>query len=106
MFLPHAGPCLGCLLRHFRRLSPAPEFYDLLQNSDRQNLPGPADGVAPEAHRILMELAAWKVRQMGREQPPAAIYRLHVLELANMEVTTHHVLIDPECPECRRGNVG
>jgi hypothetical protein len=28
VFLPTSGPCLGCLIRHFRRRSPAPEIYD------------------------------------------------------------------------------
>jgi bacteriocin biosynthesis cyclodehydratase domain-containing protein len=106
VFLPHAGPCCACLLRHFQRLSPAPEFYDLLQRSERSDLPSPPHAVAPEAISILTQLVAWKLLQLGREQPPSALYRLHVLEMASMEVTSHRVLIDPECPECRCGRVG
>ena len=30
VFLPDAGPCLACLLRHFQRLSPVPQLYDAL----------------------------------------------------------------------------
>ena len=55
---------------------------------------------------ILAQLVAWKVRLLGREQPPSALYRLHVLEVATMEVSSHRVLIDPACPECQRGSVG
>ena len=105
-FLPHAGPCFSCLLRHFRRLSPAPEFYDLLQSQNHQELPGPQEALVPEALGILAQLVAWKVRLLGRDQPPSALYRLHVLELATMEVSSHRVLIDPACPECQRGRVG
>src|SRR5262249_3808198 len=103
VFVTHAGPCFGCLLRHFRRLSPAPEFYDVLKSENGIEYSGPADAVPAGALQILAQLAAWKVKQLGLERPSAALYRLHVLELASMEVSSHRVLIDPECPECRRG---
>ena len=35
------------------------------------------------------------------ELPPAALYRLHALEVATLEVTAHRVFADPECPACR-----
>ena len=102
-FLPTAGPCWACLLGHFRRLSPAPELYDALIDHARRGgsiepAPFPALGV-----EILSQLVLWKREQLGRSEPPSALYRLHVLELETMEVTSHRVRIDPECPECGDG---
>jgi len=99
-FLPGAGPCLACLLRHFQRLSPAPELYDALAEHVRQGgaiVPVPFPEGAVE---VLVQLVLWKVDQLVQEQPPATLYRLHVLEIENMEVSTHCVFADPECPEC------
>ena len=36
-------------------------------------------------------------------ESPTPLYRLHVLERGTMETTTHCVLLDPECPDCRPG---
>jgi bacteriocin biosynthesis cyclodehydratase domain-containing protein len=99
-FLPRAGPCWACLLGHFQRLSPAPELYGALIDQARggqpiEPVPFPATGV-----EILAQLVLWKREQLGQDDPPAALYRLHVLELETMEVTSHRVLVDPECPEC------
>jgi bacteriocin biosynthesis cyclodehydratase domain-containing protein len=99
-FVPGAGPCLACLLGHFQRLSPAPQFYDALIDHARgghaiEPGPFPATGV-----EILAQLVLWKLDQLGRSDPPSALYRLHVLELETMEVTSHRVLVDPACPEC------
>jgi bacteriocin biosynthesis cyclodehydratase domain-containing protein len=102
VMLPDSGPCLACLFAHFRRLSPLPELYDELIVHARSGgviVPTPmhAAGVA-----ILARLAAWKASEwLARPEPPAALYRLHVLEAASLEVTTHSVLIDPTCPACR-----
>jgi bacteriocin biosynthesis cyclodehydratase domain-containing protein len=103
LFLPDAGPCLACLLGHFRRLSPAPEIYaDLIEHA-RQGLPiqpvdFPAEGVA-----VLRALVLWKAAQLASPDPPAAAYRLHVLETETMEVSAHRVFADPDCPECGGG---
>lgn len=99
-FLPGAGPCLACLLQHFQYLSPAPEFYDALTQHARAGL-----AIAPvpffaQGIEILRQLVLWKVDQLQRSDPPAALYRLHVLEVESMEVNTHRVFVDPECPEC------
>jgi bacteriocin biosynthesis cyclodehydratase domain-containing protein len=99
-FLPGAGPCLACLLRHFQRLSPAPELYDALTEHSHRGgaiapVPFPVTGL-----RMLELLVRWKVDQLALPEPPAALYRLHVLEVATMEVSTHRVFVDPECPEC------
>jgi bacteriocin biosynthesis cyclodehydratase domain-containing protein len=100
LFLPDAGPCLGCLLGHFRRLSPAPELYDALAGHARDGrtvvaAPFPAPGTA-----IVRQLLLWKAALAEEAVAPAALYRLHVLEAAELEVTAHRVLIDPECAEC------
>ncbi len=102
-FLPGAGPCWACLLGHFRSLSPAPELYDslidhALRGGTIEPAPFPATGV-----EILAQLVLWKRTQMTLGEPASALYRLHVLELETMEVTSHRVPIDPECPECGDG---
>lgn len=106
VFLPDAGPCLACLIHHFQGLSPAPELYDALIRHSRLDrridpVPFPAIGIS-----ILKSLVLWKVSQMNRADPAASLYRLHVLELDSMEVTTHRVFVNPECPECREPSVG
>jgi bacteriocin biosynthesis cyclodehydratase domain-containing protein len=100
VFLPDAGPCLACLLRQFQRLSPAPEIYDALREQARQGqpielVPFPAQGI-----EILKQLVLWKISWLSRPDPPPAFYRLHVLEIASLEVSTHRVWADPQCPEC------
>jgi bacteriocin biosynthesis cyclodehydratase domain-containing protein len=99
-FLPDAGPCLACLLRHFRRLSPLPELYDeLAEHARRGGELAPAPFPEP-ALEVLRQLLRWKADLLGRPDPPAALYRLHVLEVATLEVTAHELFIDPECPAC------
>jgi bacteriocin biosynthesis cyclodehydratase domain-containing protein len=105
LFLPDAGPCFGCLLRSFQRLSPAPELYDALQHHARaggtfQPATFPADGVL-----ALQSVIRWKLIQAEMEQPGAALYRLHVLDLEAMEIGTHRVFRDPECPDCSGGKL-
>jgi bacteriocin biosynthesis cyclodehydratase domain-containing protein len=100
LFLPDAGPCLSCLLYHFRRLSPAPELYDALAEHARSGqpvvpVPFPAPGVA-----VLQQLLLWKAALAQEAEPCAALYRLHVVEVASLEVTAHRVYVEPECPEC------
>ncbi len=103
LFLPDAGPCLACLLRHFERLSPAPELYRELIEHARQGrpltpAPFPRHGVA-----VLAALVLWKADLLPERDPPPALYRLHVLELETMEVGAHRVFADPECSECGEG---
>jgi bacteriocin biosynthesis cyclodehydratase domain-containing protein len=100
IFLTDAGPCLECLVRQFRRLSPAPEIYDDLRDHARRDrpiepVPFPTAGVA-----ILREIIHAKRAWLGLADPPPALYLLHVLESATLEVTTHRVLPDPRCPTC------
>jgi bacteriocin biosynthesis cyclodehydratase domain-containing protein len=101
VFLPDAGPCLACLLSSFRRLSPAPELYDELIAHARVGgaiapVPFPARAVG-----LLQQLVLWKTELLREQEPPAALYQLHVLEVAALEVTAHRVFFDPECPACR-----
>ena len=103
LFLPDAGPCFVCLLRSFQRLSPAPELYDALLEHGRAGRPfQPADFPA-EGLDIMAALVRCKLDAARQEQPPAALYRLHVLERDGMEVSTHRVFADPECPACGGG---
>jgi bacteriocin biosynthesis cyclodehydratase domain-containing protein len=100
VIVPDAGPCLACLVRQFQRLSPAPEIYDHLIEHARDErpiepAPFPAEGV-----EVLKQLVLWKRSLLAETEPPAALYRLHVLEIATLEVSAHRVFADPECPEC------
>ncbi|HBH51733.1 MAG TPA: hypothetical protein DDY91_07565 [Planctomycetaceae bacterium] len=103
VILPRGRPCLECLLRHFRRLSPAPQLYDALSRT------GPAGGefVAadpdPALARILLEIAHWKLQRLKHEPALSAQYALHVVEAENLETAVHPVWLDPTCPECGDG---
>jgi hypothetical protein len=99
-FFPDAGPCLGCLLAGFGRLSPAPELYGAMIEHSRSG-----GAIAPSSFpaagtEILRQMVLWKHQQLSQKQPSSALYRLHVLEVESMEVTTHRVFIDAECSEC------
>lgn len=100
-FLPDAAPCLQCLVRHFQRLSPAPELYDVLIAHKKAGRPLPAVPFPPEAAAILLQLVRWKAGLLAEPEPPAALYLLHVLEISTMELTAHPVFPDPECPACQ-----
>jgi bacteriocin biosynthesis cyclodehydratase domain-containing protein len=99
LFLPDGGPCLSCLLYHFRRLSPAPEFYDALADHARAGRPVVPVPFPQPAAAVLRQLVLWKAA-LAAEPATASLYRLHVLEVASMEVTAHRVFVEPECPEC------
>lgn len=98
VFLTGSGPCLACLLRHFRRRSPAPELYDALEEQGRRGLPIEAAPFPPEGVAILRSIVLRKAALLS----DAAAYRLHVLETATLEVSSHRVHRDPECDACGR----
>jgi bacteriocin biosynthesis cyclodehydratase domain-containing protein len=100
LFLPKAGPCLTCLLGHFHRLSPAPELYDALIAHAQDGRPLVAVSFPPPAAEVVRQLLLWKASLAEQAEAPAALYRLHVLEVASLEVTAHRVFVDPECSEC------
>jgi bacteriocin biosynthesis cyclodehydratase domain-containing protein len=105
-FLPEAGSCLHCLLRHFQRLSPVPEFYaELIEHGRRGGTFSPSP-FPPRGIDILVDVLRWKVDLLAEANPPAALFQLHVLEVGTLEVSAHRVFLDPECPSCqgrRRG---
>ncbi len=101
-FLPGSGPCLGCLIRHFRRLSPAPEIYDGLIAHAQEKRPIAPVSFPAEGLDLMRAILRWKIAALGDPSPPAALYRLHVVETASMEVSTHRVFLDPDCPDCGR----
>jgi len=45
---------------------------------------------------------ASKLALVAREPAPAALYALHVVEVATLEVSSHRVLINPECSACAK----
>lgn len=100
IFLPDAGPCLACMLTGFAQRSPLPELYDELLAHGRAGGELAAVPFPDAAARVLAALAEWKVAQLALELPSAATYRLQVLEVASMEVSTHRVFADPHCAEC------
>ncbi len=100
VFLPDAGPCLGCLIGHFRRLSPAPELYDAL-------IGHAAAGGRFEPARfhdagidLLIALVRWKIARFEESDAVACVYRLHVLEAESLEISSHRVFVLPDCPVC------
>jgi len=100
VFRPHAGPCLGCLIRNFQRLSPAPEIYEhLIEHSCAGGEIPPVPFPAP-ALDLLAALARWKIESSAQTEPSVGVYRLHVVEADTMECTTHRVFRDPHCPDC------
>ncbi len=99
VFLPDAGPCLACLFSHFRRLSPLPQLYDELVHHARTGGTFASASFPLAGVTILQQLAIWKVDLLAHPEP-AVVYRLHVLEVATLEVSAHPVLVDPECQAC------
>jgi bacteriocin biosynthesis cyclodehydratase domain-containing protein len=100
LFLPDAGPCLACLLRHFQRLSPVPYLYDALMHHSEQGGPFAPAGFPDGGLTILEQVVRWKVDRLGEDPTAASVFRLHVLELETMELSVHRVFRDPTCPEC------
>jgi bacteriocin biosynthesis cyclodehydratase domain-containing protein len=100
LFLPNTGPCLACLQAHFERLSPAPEVWRALEGHGRKG--GRIEPAIFPAHgvRVLAELVLWKLDLLAEPNPPSALYRLHVLETATLETSSHRVFRDPGCPAC------
>ena len=87
VFRPHAGPCLGCLIRHFQRLSPAPEIYEhLIEHSCAGGEIPPVPFPAP-ALDLLAALARWKIESSAQSEPSVGVYRLHVVETNTMDRT-------------------
>ena len=103
IFWPNAGPCLGCLLRHFQRLSPAPQLYDALVEHGRRGGQFAPTTMPTETTSILEQLARWKIREASKPLPVLATFRLHVVEVESMEVSLHRVYVDPLCPESSHG---
>lgn len=101
LFLPDAGPCFECLYRHFRGLSPAAEIYDLLVEHARAGGEIRPSTFPASALAVVEAIVAWKREAAALAEAPAALYQLHVVEAASLEVSLHPVLPDPDCPGCR-----
>lgn len=100
LVLPETGPCLGCLVAAFERRSPVPGLYEKLRAHARaggriEPSPFPEAGLVVLAGLVLAKLEA-----AGTGSPDPALYRLHVLDPASLEVRAHPVPADPDCPEC------
>ena len=102
VLLKRGRPCLECLLRHFRRLSPAPQLYDVLERPGEPAQFVPGDPAEPLA-RIVLEIAGWKLRRLGQTPAAASQFALHVVEADTLETALHPVWLDPTCPGCGDG---
>lgn len=103
LFLADTGPCLGCLLGGFHRLSPAREIHDALLEHGRLGRRFEPAPFPEEALTILEALVRWKLRLAQHPSPPRELYRLHVVERDSLEVSTERVFIDPECGYYQEG---
>ena len=88
------------LLTRFQRLSPAPELYSDLIDHARQGKPLSPAPFPPHGLAILQQLLLWKIALLAEPVAVAALFQLHVLEVATLEVSAHRVFCDPECPAC------
>ncbi|MFN9373005.1 MAG: TOMM precursor leader peptide-binding protein [Planctomycetaceae bacterium] len=102
VILKRGRPCLECLLRHFRRLSPAPQLYDALERPGEPTQFVPGEPAEPLA-RIVLEIAGWKLRRLGQAPAAASQFALHVVEAETLETALHPVWLDPTCPGCGDG---
>jgi bacteriocin biosynthesis cyclodehydratase domain-containing protein len=100
IFRADGGPCLRCLIRNFERLSPAPEIYQHLIEHAQAGGKIPAVPFPDPAIDLLTTLARWKMESAAQLDPPRGVYRLQVVEIDSMAVTTHAVFRDPHCPDC------
>src|SRR5262249_25666662 len=71
------GPC--------ERWAPAPELPRELRDHARAGRPIEPVPFPPEAVTVLAALLRWKVSPAAQREPPAALYRLHVLEVETLE---------------------
>lgn len=93
------GPCLGCLLAAFRRLSPSPELYDALDAHGRNGGVLHALGFDDAARIVVAHLTSLKIAAAAGPDPSAAAFSLHVLERASLEVSVHPLAVDVDCTE-------
>jgi bacteriocin biosynthesis cyclodehydratase domain-containing protein len=100
VFRPHAGPCLGCLFRNFKRISTAPEIYEHLIEHSAAGGEIPAAPFPAAGLDILAGLARWKIESSAQPEPSIGVYRLHVVETKTMECTAHSIFRDPHCLDC------
>ena len=100
LFLPDAGPCMACLFTTFHRLSPAPEIYDELIRHSRGGGEVRASPAPEHVVAVVRELVRWKEELAQQRESAAALFRLHVVEAATLEVSSHRVFVDPECAAC------
>lgn len=100
LFLPDAGPCLGCLIQQFQRLSPFPEVYDELANHARAGKPIAPSSFPEPGLEILRQIVMWKLSVAASSEPPAGLFRLYAVEADSLEVSVHRVFRAPRCPQC------
>lgn len=97
LFLPWRGPCFGCLIAAFNRLTPAPEIRAALHTHVRRGGTLPRATLPAPALNIVAELVSWKLTASREVEVLPAVYRLHVIDLATFEVHSESVPVDVDC---------
>lgn len=100
IFLPHIGPCLGCLLLHFQERSSTPWVYDAMVLHKQRGGEIKPMPFSVSARNVLQHLAQWKWEEYAKADPSPGVYQLHVLELDAFEITSHEVWSHPGCAAC------
>lgn len=103
IFFPNIGACLSCLITQFKHLSPTPEIYQELIEHAQSSKTIQAVNFPDYGVKMLEQLVLWKLSLLQETELPASIYRLHVLEISSLEISSHQVFIAPDCPGCRQG---
>ena len=76
---------------------PANKFYLIGLGKDKPVASNKSDAGRAKNRRVDVRLMTNTV-----EEPTAALYQLHVLEVATLTITAHRSFRDPECAECAR----
>ena len=97
VFLPDQGACVGCIISGFRRLSPVPEFYDVLRSHGARGGDFAPARVASAWIDSVASLIAWKVSLLEPPSAPPAVFQMHRLEAGTAEVSAHRLVIDEDC---------
>jgi bacteriocin biosynthesis cyclodehydratase domain-containing protein len=102
VFLPWRGPCYGCLVAAFERLSPVPELRRALQAHCARGAELPHAELPSSVLELVSQVTRWKLDACAAPEAVAAAYVLHVLELGSLEMTLHPVPVDADCTaRCR-----
>jgi hypothetical protein len=81
-------------------------LYDVLVEHGKQGGPFDTATMPERVLAVVEQLVRWKVEAFHKDRPVIPVFRLHVLEVATMEVSVHRVFRDPTCPACSNAIMG